>query len=157
MSLFDPTLRTARRRSRLALVALALALPLAAGASAGFVAEPPPSPASGYVYYGDAAAGGGWGAKNFDNLSHADVPAYRNDASGEPGEFGIREGDLLRARGLVNVRARPWTVRDQEPPVVGTLRPGERVVVRDIQPVGLTAHFGRMAFWIRYEHPPRSR
>ncbi|HEX6750505.1 MAG TPA: hypothetical protein VF092_24665 [Longimicrobium sp.] len=136
------------RRARLALAAGML--PLAAGASSGFRAEPPPSPAAGYVYYG-AVEGGRWTARNFDNLTRRS-----GGNSADPAD-AIHEGDLLRARVPVNVRARPWTVQAEEPPVTGALRPGERVVVRDIQPVGLSEEFRRMGFWIRYEHPPRRR
>ena len=138
------------RRARLALTVGML--PLAAGASSGFRAEPPASPASGWVYCG-AVEGGRWTTRNFDNLTR---PTQRGGSAGEPAD-AVREGDLLRARGPVNVRGRPWTVQATEPPVIGALRPGERIVVRDIQPVGLSAEFRRVGFWIRYEHPPRRR
>ncbi|HEX8242379.1 MAG TPA: hypothetical protein VF541_02740 [Longimicrobium sp.] len=142
-----PRSPAAARRVRLAL--MAAALPLAVGAGAGFVAEPP-SPASGYVYYG-TTEGGAWKVRSFDNLTRRDAP------SGDADDAPVREGDLLRARGLVNVRARPWTSAAQEPPVIGALRRGERVVARDVQPVGLSAEFRRMGYWVRYERPPRSR
>lgn len=154
----DPITRSsaAARLARLALVAAAL--PLAA-ASSGFVAEPPPSPATGYVYYGEAPPGGAWTVKNFDNLTRADAPVFQ--ASGprpNPAvEIAIQAGDVLRARGVVNVRERPWEKRAEEPAVIGSLRPGERVVIREIRPVWLGTEYQRMGFWIRYEHPPRPR
>ncbi|HSU16991.1 hypothetical protein [Longimicrobium sp.] len=151
--------RTPRARRSTARGLIAVALSLAAGASAGFRAGPQPSPSSGYAYYGEAPPGGAWTAKNFDDLTRSDVPAYRT--SGPPldpdVEMAIREGDRLRARGVVNVRDRPWEKRHDEPAVIGSLRPGEQVVIREVRAVWLGSEHRRMAFWVRYEHPSRAR
>lgn len=104
--------------------------------------------ARGFVYYGDAALGQPWSTRNFDNLSRGDATAFRGTSFAD---LGFQVGDTLRARTAVNVRARPWTTQGEEPPVVGTLRSGTRVVIRDIHWVGLGPGLQRSAFWIEYE------
>ena len=137
--------RTAPARVR-TLALLLLAAPLAAFA---------PTPAgqgrtapAGYVYYGDAELGQAWSTKNFDNLTRSDTPAFRGT---ESADLSIRVGDVLRARHAVNVRDRPWLTQPEEPRVVGRLRAGERVVVREIHWVGLSPGLQRSAFWIGFD------
>lgn len=119
-------------------------------AAAALAALPGPSSAqqTGYVYYGDASLGQPWSTKNFDNLSRSDSPAFRGTSFAD---LSFQVGDTLRARSAVNVRARPWLTQPEEPPVVGRLRAGERIVIRDIHWVGLGPGLQRSAFWIEYE------
>ena len=106
------------------------------------------SPASGFVYYGDATQGQPWSTKYFDNLSRSDSPPFRGTSFAD---LAFQVGDTLRARNAVNVRARPWLTQPEEPAVVGRLRAGDRIVIRDIHWVGLGPGLQRSAFWIEYE------
>ncbi|HEV2146110.1 MAG TPA: hypothetical protein VGR37_01700 [Longimicrobiaceae bacterium] len=112
------------------------------------------APATGYVYYGDAALGQPWSTKNFDNLSRSDAPAFRGTGFAD---LSFQVGDTLRARSAVNVRARPWAVQSEEPPIVGRLPAGTRVVIRDIHWIGLAPGLQRSAFWIEYDRVGQPR
>lgn len=135
---------TLRRLPIVLLVVLALGgLPDLSSAQQGRSA-----PATGYVYYGDATLGQPWSTKNFENLTRSDSPAFRGTSFAD---LSFQVGDTLRARSAVNVRAAPWVQQPDEPRVVGRLRAGERIVVRDIHWVGLEPGLRRSAFWIEYE------
>jgi hypothetical protein len=133
-------------RRAFVLAAIAAAFPLLPGP--GVAQQGRSAPATGFVYVGDATLGQPWSTRNFDNLSRSDTPVFRGT---DFADLSLQVGDTLRARSAVNVRARPWATQPEEPPVVGTLPAGTRVVVRDVHWVGLAPGLRRSAFWIEFE------
>jgi hypothetical protein len=101
----------------------------------------------GYVYFGAATVGEPWSTRFFDNLTTADEVAFRQEAFEH---LSLKVGDVVRARHAVSVRAAPWTQEPNPPRVIGHLRAGERIVVREIHWVPLTEDRRRAVFWIGF-------
>jgi hypothetical protein len=108
----------------------------------------PGRPPEGYVYFGAATAGEPWSTRFFDNVTRGDEIAFRSEAFED---LSLKVGDVLRARHAVSVRAAPWTQEPSPPRVIGHLRGGERIVVREIHWVPLTVDRRRAVFWVGFD------